>query len=418
MKTKLIILMILITTIIRGQDCVLVHGWLNNGAVWNGSGVKNVVDNEYHFNRILQPTLGGTYSAATQSLNLRDYLINNNVQNSLTISYSMGGMNTRYHLKRQFEQSQPGRIDHHFTIGTPHIGALIANNRTEAINRILLGCEAALFPTGYLGEVIFGEIIIYYSILDFAYFAGSIIGTSYIDAILNNTGGPALTDLEMGSPADIYINHPNTNYENNVIKVGIAGVEDYPQLYRLASSTFGFTEEQMLDIENYIKAYKLIFLIFDFINFVEQPTPTNLAYLEESLGMYSIFDKLAKTYNKLVSDSESGDSDGIVQKNSQIYPNFNRQYYSNGANHIEELDHIEVLARLRQALNFYGFGPQLPPIISHFTQNPSPICKGSSGYVYAYLSQGNGNLTYTWDDEGSLTNGAYIQTFGPTIQLL
>jgi hypothetical protein len=40
--------------------------------------------------------------------------------------------------------------------------------------------------------------------------------------------------------------------------------------------------------------------------------------------------------------------------------------------------------------------PPIAPIISHFTQNPIPICKGSSGYVQVNLSQGNGNLTYNW----------------------
>lgn len=40
--------------------------------------------------------------------------------------------------------------------------------------------------------------------------------------------------------------------------------------------------------------------------------------------------------------------------------------------------------------------PNVAPIISNFTQSPNPICKGTTGYVYVNLSQGNGNLTYNW----------------------
>ncbi len=43
--------------------------------------------------------------------------------------------------------------------------------------------------------------------------------------------------------------------------------------------------------------------------------------------------------------------------------------------------------------------PLVAPLISNFTQNPVPICKGSIGYVQVNLSQGNGNLTYNWISE-------------------
>ncbi|MDP2208408.1 MAG: T9SS type A sorting domain-containing protein [Bacteroidota bacterium] len=40
--------------------------------------------------------------------------------------------------------------------------------------------------------------------------------------------------------------------------------------------------------------------------------------------------------------------------------------------------------------------PLLPPVISGFTQTPSVIYRGGSGTVTAHLSQGNGNISYTW----------------------
>lgn len=40
--------------------------------------------------------------------------------------------------------------------------------------------------------------------------------------------------------------------------------------------------------------------------------------------------------------------------------------------------------------------PLVAPVIANITQNPVPIYKGTYGYVYCNLAQGNGNLTYNW----------------------
>ena len=53
----------------------------------------------------------------------------------------------------------------------------------------------------------------------------------------------------------------------------------------------------------------------------------------------------------------------------------------------------------------------LPPNISHFTQSPTPICQGSSGYVYAHLSEGTGDISYNWT-VGALPSGASITPMG------
>ncbi|AFH48139.1 Peptidase S8/S53 subtilisin kexin sedolisin [Ignavibacterium album JCM 16511] len=49
-----------------------------------------------------------------------------------------------------------------------------------------------------------------------------------------------------------------------------------------------------------------------------------------------------------------------------------------------------------QTLEFSFYHSVVAPVISNFTQSPNPICKGTTGYVYVNLSQGNGNLTYNW----------------------
>ncbi|MEW5843597.1 MAG: S8/S53 family peptidase [Bacteroidota bacterium] len=49
------------------------------------------------------------------------------------------------------------------------------------------------------------------------------------------------------------------------------------------------------------------------------------------------------------------------------------------------------------SLNYTVLGKQLiAPVISSFTQTPNPIGPGQTGTVVPVLSQGNGNITYTW----------------------
>lgn len=49
------------------------------------------------------------------------------------------------------------------------------------------------------------------------------------------------------------------------------------------------------------------------------------------------------------------------------------------------------------SLNYTLLGKQLiAPVISSFTQTPNPIGPGQTGTVVPVLSQGNGNITYTW----------------------
>ncbi len=40
--------------------------------------------------------------------------------------------------------------------------------------------------------------------------------------------------------------------------------------------------------------------------------------------------------------------------------------------------------------------PQLAPKISYFSQSPDPVYNGGTGTVYVHLSQGTGDITYSW----------------------
>ena len=45
-----------------------------------------------------------------------------------------------------------------------------------------------------------------------------------------------------------------------------------------------------------------------------------------------------------------------------------------------------------------GITAAIPPKISYFSQDPNPIYNGGTGYVNAYLSQGAGEITYSWTE--------------------
>lgn len=400
---KLFIIVILMTSNMSvAQDFLLIHGWTGNGSQWNGSAFEQLIQNKILHTAIHKPTLGGTNSSYNQAMSLNTYLNNNNINNGIAIAYSMGGLNTRYYLKHEYGNQ---KISELYTIGSPLKGTYLANNRTKAVTLLLLGAASILYPGGYLED---GSIITVHGWnWDIMYVAGSLIFNPIADALINNYGGAATTDLEVGSEAVTYTN-TGTSYENNIIKVGIAGTEIDPVLYRMGAHVIGATEESVLDVVDYIHGFKILQMINAFINYAENQTPYNLENLSHHLASYSFFKDINKNWKELI--LQASQSDGVVSKSSQEYPNANSQYYVNYASHLEQPYNINVLDALEDALTFYGH-KEVQPIISSLTQSPEPICQGSYGYVYCNLSQGNGTLTYNWS-ASDLPAGAYITPMG------
>ena len=200
------------STFLFSQDYVLIHGWLGNAGDWDNTGVKQLVAGRLP-SRILQPSLDGTESASTQSINLRNYLNNNNVNDCIAVSFSMGGMNGRYHLRRQYDVALPSRISQHYTIDSPHYGTAVANNIPLATRIGLVGAAAILWP-GYLTEE-GGEIVLHYvpHHQPSAALAWALIGAPYLDAILFGYSGPALSSLCENSSAVNYINPPGAAHD-------------------------------------------------------------------------------------------------------------------------------------------------------------------------------------------------------------
>lgn len=371
------------------QDFLLIHGWTGNGSQWNGSAFEQLIQNEILYTSpIHKPTLGGTNSSYNQAMSLKTYINNHNINNGIAIAYSMGGLNTRYYLKHEWGNQ---KISELYTVGSTLKGTYLANNRIKAVKLLLLGAASILFPGG---ELINGVPITVQSWdWDIAYIAGSLIFNPLADALINNYGGAAVYDLEVGSEAVTYTNS-DTGFENNIIKVGIASTELEPVLYRMGAHVIGATEESVIDVVGFINGYKIIQMINAFIIYAENQTPANFANLSHHLASYSFFKDLNKNWKELI--LQSNQSDGVVSKSSQEYPNANSQFYVNDGSHLELPYNTDVLVALRTALTFNGH-TKVRPIISHFTQSPNPICKGGSGTVTAYLSQGNPPPTYTWE---------------------
>ncbi len=55
--------------------------------------------------------------------------------------------------------------------------------------------------------------------------------------------------------------------------------------------------------------------------------------------------------------------------------------------------------------------PLVPPLISELTQDPDPVCRDATTRITCVLSQGNGNLTYTWTPH-NLPPGSYYTPHG------
>jgi len=355
MKKTLFILFsifIQLSTSFSQDDVVLIHGWLGDGSIWNGTALKQVAQiPEFQFNRILQPSLNGTATSGVQAINLHNYLVAQNVTSGIGIAYSMGALNSRYYSRLVYEASEEQRLQQFYTIGGTHFGTRLANNRLAAVNLLLVGAFSILYP-GYLYEGPDGLIYIAFTLEDAAAVAAGLVYLNpYFDALINLIGGPAVQDLEEGSGAVNYING-STEYESNIIKVGIAGTEIDPVLYRMLAPYLGASEESMLLAADHVIQVKQLLLFNAIINYVEQPSPATLENMIANVATLSVFLSLNEVYKSLILESDV--SDGIVSQSNQIYPNYDLQYFVTGISHEEEKYSEEVADRLTRALTQFG----------------------------------------------------------------
>ncbi|MCO6447225.1 MAG: T9SS type A sorting domain-containing protein [Ignavibacterium album] len=160
------------------------------------------------------------------------------------------------------------------------------------------------------------------------------------------------------------------------------------------SDPIDISENLMLDYLEIIEYTKLARIAWALYYYFDDPTIYNFIWLARNVSAYAIFVNIDERWNNSV--VEATQSDGLVSKFSQQYPNANSLYFPDDASHMEQLDNNQVVDALRSALNQYGNGPLVAPVIASITQNPVPIYKGTGGYVYANLSQGNGTINYNW----------------------
>ncbi len=379
-RIKLLLVIILTSfSILSAQDFILVHGWTGSGNVWNNTGVKQLLQSYYYNHTIRQPSLGGTSSANNQALSLNSYLNSYSVTNGIGIAHSMGGITTRNYLKNQYQNGQLQRINKLFTIGSPHLGTRLADNRDAAFNLLLAGAYSALAPSGYLEDA--GSYIIMhgasYTFLDIAYI---LLYSEFLKPIEASNPNNAVTYINSG-----------TAYENNIIKVGIAGTEINPVLYRMGAHLLGEAEDYILQCVNYVEDYKMLLILNAAINYTEYQTTENFETLSEAIALYSFFKDLDFLWqNKIL---QSTQSDGVVSKNSQIYPNYNGQYYANFASHMEQKSHSNIVSNLRLALEQFGVEP--PPLYASMS-GPTYLSNLQSGTWTVTPSGGVPPYSYSW----------------------
>ncbi len=349
--------------------------------------------------RILKPSLDGNESASTQSLNLRNFLNGNNVNNGVAVSFSMGGMTTRYHLRRQYDQGLPSRVSQHYTIASPHFGTAVADNVPLATRILLVGAASAVWP-GWIEEDEYGYIV-HHNFAPSYYMVQVLLGTPVFDAIINLTGQPALSDLEVNSLAINYINPSGRPYyENNLIRVGIVGTEIDPVIYRLAAGWLDVSEQTILDLEETVATWKFVNVVNSLIAHFEYGYPP-LTTVSGFIVSYVYFININWLWKNIV--LESNDSDGLVKRSSQEYPSATALYYAQFVSHMEGRNHNNVITSLTDAFN--NFAPSLPPLSVNIT-GPAHLNQGQIGEFIANPSGGSGTYTnYRWwyrNNEGGI----------------
>lgn len=387
MKKLLCLFITLFSVSLFAQDYVLLHGWMGNGDDWNNSGVENLIQSQYHSN-IYKPSLNGTSSAYVQSLNLRNFLNNNNVNNGVAVSFSMGGMTNRYHLRRQYDNLQNSRISQHYSILSPHLGSKAADNVPKATRLLFVGAYAAVWP-GWIEDNGSSSYIVHHDFTPAFEMVILLLGPTMFDAILNHVAQPALNDLKTNSSAVQYINPTWGNYyENNLLKVAIVGMEIDPVVWRLTAGFMGEQESTVIQLVETVNNWKFANMVNALLGFLENQV--SLSTLAGYIASYVFVLNIDWIWqNKIV---ESTESDGIVSRNNQIYPNATRLYFPQEVSHMEGRNHQNVILSLADA--FEDFAPI--PSLSVNISGPTILGYKEKGTYTANASGGSGAFSYEW----------------------
>ena len=150
---NLIILAAFVLAPLGAQQVVLTHGWRSNDKAWENTKVKNYLVDQFGADSVFVPDLDGNERAVTQANNLKNYLRQHDINFGRSVVHSMGGLNTRLYLRKQYlgdydyDISAPGqRISQLYTIGTPHYGSRVANNVVWAGIHLINTAICAVYP--------------------------------------------------------------------------------------------------------------------------------------------------------------------------------------------------------------------------------------------------------------------------------
>jgi hypothetical protein len=342
--------LILLANIVFAQRATLVHGLNNDASIFYGTKIQQVVNDEFGYPSPLIPSLGGNLAANTQSTNLDNTLVSNNVREGLSVSYSMGGVVTRNYMKSKYP-SNNNLLDGHISIATPHLGAKIVNNAELAARLILDQAEAIIFPGWIDGTTLHVPF-------DAAGLLAVLALNSYVNDMVSQIGSNAAAqDLRTNSQVITDINSSSA-YEQEVFKAGIYCRELEPVLYNMLVGDISISENGISWLVDLIYATKLSFIIYHLYAYNSAADAGNAYWMSYHSAMfwahidaYVFFSNFNYYWKEYV--LESSYSDGVVGETSQQYPNANQLYLAQNTSHLEARNHNEVESQLRRATLAY-----------------------------------------------------------------
>jgi pimeloyl-ACP methyl ester carboxylesterase len=370
------------------QPTVFIHGLFSTGGVWQQT--ANTLAQRFQLSPIL-PTLGWQNSFGTQATNLQSTL--SSVSGIPALAWSNGGLVARQYLKQYGSTSRINRV---LSIGTPHRGALLAE---EAINGGLVTYAGEVYSSiadpinfFYFNDLNFQQAWDqgFLSLLEFAALNMGFVVQNY-GRIINITGVPVpgLTNaavLQQMPPGSAFITALNTSSNlsaesvHTLSRISVAtGISPQNAFFALFSSNpaawgkvrVGLEYAALLMYEQYSTSDDLFLranagrwlpLFFYMADFDVQ-WQAFIGALEGFQGPFAIVDQ----------------QDGLVTMTSATWPGansqINLQYPAHSVPHGIQIFHPDVVAVMQSVLQFNFGVPLRPP------PPPPPPGGGGSGCI-------------------------------------
>ncbi|MCB2210610.1 alpha/beta hydrolase [bacterium] len=392
MKSRLCMLVVIALLVIPGSgfaqnpDVAFIHGLDGSSSTW--SAVANALNTSLLIDRST-PSYTSYASISSTATSLYPSL----QDNSIVIGHSLGGLLSRQMYVTPASHNKVGKL---ITVGTPHIGAKIANNVDNGLvgDYVNLWLQELTYGPAYAaGSLLFGPDWAYGSYWVIEYVMGNIVDQvgAYIEDQFEDNR-PVVGDLHEASQYLYGLNMSESMYGNTMpsARFALIGYEtsnSYMSHIRLMESAENNSVENgawlddVMDFANYYYYGAVTYwLLSDYYYFAYLDT-YNLDYYYYSWWYGLVGNAWYIGYSNLVyyqdmdwsylngSLRQDGDDlilyndDGLLSTYSQGVPAFfddgNRVYFLQNTNHIEETKNTStVRTGLTYVLTLPEYGVQ------------------------------------------------------------